>query len=286
MYLKFKLAPLILFFVSSAAIAEEFNGQKLTMKNGRVLEGIYDAEKGKLEIIGETGSRLPWAVKAEDIAKVENVVLHVQIITKADQELKRRRLERTGTELNLKRVSEQLAAFSVSPLVMIAQYKKRIPEVQEILKKTATTAVEMRKNRDDYGRQVALRESSTTTTKVTDTETKVDVVTDGDATTHVYGDAWWTSYRERTSGWGSKHEVTNVTVDVTADAARAELTKFNQEVSNIEAAVKEMSSYIRFLEKEIAVQEKHIVTIETLTKEKARWDQRLVELNKIIDGKP
>jgi hypothetical protein len=47
-----------------------------------------------------------------------------------------------------------------------------------------------------------------------------------------------------------------------------------------------MSSYIRFLEKEIAVQEKHIVTIETLTKEKARWDQRLVELNKIIDGKP
>ena len=287
MYLKIKLATFILFLVSSAVIAEDFNGQKLTMKNGRVLEGIYDAEKGKLELIGETGARLPWAVKAEDIAKVENVVLHIQIITKAEQELKRRRLEKAGAELNLTRVSEQLAAFSVSPSVIIAKFKNRIPEVQEILKKTATTAVEMRKTRDDYGRQVALRESSTTTTKVTDTEKKVDVVTDGSAiATDIYGDAGWVKYRERMSGWESKRQVTNVTVDVTADAARAELSKLDQEVNNIETAVNEMNSYIHLLEKEIASQEKKVVIMDTLTKEKARWEQRLVELNKIIDGKP
>jgi Mg2+ and Co2+ transporter CorA len=122
---------------------------------------------------------------------------------------------------------------------------------------------------------------------VTDTKTKVDVVTDGDATTtDIYGDAWWTNYRQRTSGWGNKREVSTVIKDVTVDAARAELSKLDHEVNNIETAVKEMNSYVNFLEKEIATQEKRIVTIETLTKEKARWEQRLVELNKIIDTKP
>lgn len=240
------------------------DGHRLTMRDGRTLTGVWDADAGTLTLVGAVGAVL--TIRADDVVASERVALPRVVEDAGTKRQRQLRAERTGTMAALFRLNEELGE---DPEGQLASARRQLAALPDRITTERERATKLGDAADQYRRQVALVESTTKTTTTAEYGGDVPVVAvPGGAVTVPPAGAAVVS----TSGG----EVTTTTTrTVTADAARAELAKLEAE------AVKQRAT-VGALEAQLADLTKREARLTALLVSRDRHQVRLAELEAML----
>ncbi len=228
-----------LVFSSLAAQAEDLAGKRLHLADGRILEGRYDEATGQMRLAGPGDAVI--AVAQAEIASSENIVLVQPTPNTDDKATRKLKGERSGIIVVLRQLEARLGPH---PEAELDTWGARLAEVPKRIASGEARLDTLCDARDEYRRQIALKETTTATTAASDSTTiaraRERVVGVADPVMQAGMDA---TYRVAVDTIERRSVVAVAVEEVTLDAARAELARLDAQVEDVRHALTELHAY-------------------------------------------